>query len=300
MQVNFLAFDRASVRTTDVNGRMHVELTNISVATDAAETMIVLHYLFLKAIEMFYRNFLKRDPEPGVDGGGAAPVVPDVQAAIDAATAGLKAKNSELLGKLKDASANLQRFDGIDPDAVKKILSKFASDEEAGLIAKGEIDAVLTNRTKQMQADFGKQLQARDAALEQERAKSAKWRGQQLALSLSQAATKAGVLPEAIDDIVYRAQAHGWGVNDDGDLVATRGGAVVLGKDGVTPLTPVEWAEGLRDTAPHLWPKAQGSGAQGSGGGRAAGAKSITRAQYMAMQPKDQRAAVLGGIKVTD
>lgn len=29
---NKLAFDRASVRTTDVNGRMHVELTNISVA----------------------------------------------------------------------------------------------------------------------------------------------------------------------------------------------------------------------------------------------------------------------------
>ena len=29
---NKLAFDRASVRTTDVNGRMHIELTNISMA----------------------------------------------------------------------------------------------------------------------------------------------------------------------------------------------------------------------------------------------------------------------------
>lgn len=254
---------------------------------------------------MFNRKFLKRNADPGVDGGGAAPpvITPDVQALIDAAvnttTAGLKAKNSELLGKLKDTSANLQRFDGIDPDAVKKILSKFASDEEAGLIAKGDIDAVLTNRTKLMQADFGKQLQAREAELAQAQAKAAKLAAGKMSWALAQAATKAGALPEALDDIVYRAQAQGWRVNDEGEVVAVRDGSIVLGKDGVTPLTPIEWADGLRDTAPHLWPKAQGSGAQGSGT-RSPGAKTITRAQYMGMAPADQRAAVLGGIKVTD
>ncbi len=43
------------------------------------------------------------------------------------------------------------------------------------------------------------------------------------------------------------------------------GDEVVLGKDGKTPLTPIEWAESLRETAPHLWPKAQGSNAPGGG-----------------------------------
>lgn len=217
---------------------------------------------------MRYQKFLKQNPEPGLAGGGPAPA-PELQAAIDAAvgtaTAGLRAKNSELLGKLKDAGTNLQRFDGIDPDAVRKILSKFAGDEEAALLAKGDIDAVLANRTKLMQADFGKQLQVRDTALQQAQAKATRLAAGKMAGELSSAATKAGALPEALDDIVYRAQAQGWSVNDDGNVVAVRDSAVVLGKDGVTPLTPSEWVDGLRDAAPHLWPKAQGSGAQGSG-----------------------------------
>ena len=43
----------------------------------------------------------------------------------------------------------------------------------------------------------------------------------------------------------------------------------VFGKDGKTPLTPVEWAESLKETAPHLFPRAEGSGAGGHkpGGG---------------------------------
>jgi hypothetical protein len=34
-----------------------------------------------------------------------------------------------------------------------------------------------------------------------------------------------------------------------------------MGKDGKTPLTPLEWAESLRESAPHLWPRATGTNA---------------------------------------
>src|SRR5690242_14032953 len=92
-------------------------------------------------------------------GGGQAPeITPELQAIIDArvgeAVSGLKTKNSELLGKLKTAGDQLKTFDGIDPEAVRGILSKFANDEEAGLIAAGKLDEVLDKRTTRMKAGF--------------------------------------------------------------------------------------------------------------------------------------------------
>lgn len=218
-----------------------------------------------------FSRLMNQQSGEGGEGGGGNAITPEVQAIIDSkvneAVTGLKAKNTELLGKLKDVSSNLQRFDGIDPDAVRAILSKFASDEEAGLIAKGDIDTVLKNRTERMQSEFEKQIKGRDDAINQLHAKAAKLAAGKVSGALTQAASKAGALPEAMEDIVLRGQGQGWNINDDGEVVALREGAVVLGKDGKTPLSPQEWAESLRETAPHLWPKAQGTGATGATGG---------------------------------
>lgn len=210
-----------------------------------------------------------QSPEPGDDGGGKGPeITPEVQAILDAkiseAVAGLKSKNSELLGKVKEAQTNLQRFDGIDPEAVRTILSKFASDEEAALLAKGEIDTVLNKRTERMQADNAKVVKAEQEARAKAEAKAGKLAARTLAGAIRDAALKAGALPEAMEDIVLRGGGT-WRLNDDGEPVAMNGDEVVLGKDGKTPLTPAEWAESLRETAPHLWPKAQGTNAPGNG-----------------------------------
>lgn len=212
-----------------------------------------------------------QSPEPGDGGGGHGPdITPEVQAIIDAkiseAVAGLKSKNSELLGKVKEAQSNLQRFDGIDPDAVRTILSKFASDEEAALLAKGEIDTVLNKRTERMRSENAKLVKAEQEARERAEAKAGKLAARTLAGAIRDAALKAGALPEAMEDIVLRGGGT-WRLNDDGEPVAMNGDEVVLGKDGKTPLTPQEWAESLRETAPHLWPKAQGTGAPGASGG---------------------------------
>ncbi|MEG8137751.1 hypothetical protein DZD37_01150, partial [Acinetobacter baumannii] len=83
------------------------------------------------------------------------------------------------------------------------------------------------------------------------------------------AALKAGALPEASDDLILRAKGT-FQRKDDGEAVAVdANGDVLFGKDGKTPLTPVEWAESLKETAPHLFPRAEGSGAGGHkpGGG---------------------------------
>lgn len=218
-----------------------------------------------------FARLMNQQQTEGGEGGGGNAITPEVQALIDtavnAATTGLHAKTRELLGKLKDKDANLQRFDGIDPDAVRSILKRFTDDEEAGLIAKGEIDTVMNKRTERMQAEHDKQLKTRDDALSQAHAKAQKLAAGKVSGALTQAASKLGALPEAMEDIVLRGQGQGWTVNDDGDVVALKDGEVVLGKDGKTPLSPFEWADSLRENAPHLWPKAQGTGAPGAPGG---------------------------------
>jgi len=40
-------------------------------------------------------------------------------------------------------------------------------------------------------------------------------------------------------------------------------GDILFGKDGKTPLSPEEWADSLKETAPHLFPRAEGTGAGG-------------------------------------
>ena len=218
-----------------------------------------------------HKHILQNEAEGGEGGkgtgGGGATITPEIQALIDQQVAGLKAKNSELLGKVKDASEQLKRFEGIDPDAVTAMLKRFADDEEAGLIKAGKVDEVLSKRTERLRGDFEKKLTQEAERAKKAEAKAAKLADRTLAGSLRDAAMKTGALPEAMEDIVLRARGL-WTLNDDGEAVAVDAdGEVILGKDGKSPLTPLEWAESLREAAPHLWPRAQGAGAQGSGRG---------------------------------
>ncbi len=208
---------------------------------------------------------------PADDGTGGAAGGDDaaaaIQKAVDAAVTGLKAKNSELLGKLKEQDAKLKEFDGIDPVAVTAMIKRFADDEEAGLLKAGKFDDVVNKRTQRMQDEHAKTLKAEQDARTRAEGKASKLAARTLAGAIRDAAVKAGALPEAMEDIVLRAGPT-WRLNDDGDPVAMNGDEVTLGKDGQTRLTPTEWAESLRETAPHLWPKAQGTNAPGSGSGQ--------------------------------
>lgn len=224
-----------------------------------------------RLLKSLFFNFFRFGVVDDEGGGGGNAITPEVQAIIDAkiseAVTGLKSKNGELIGKLKEAGANLQRFDGIDPDAVRNILSKFASEEEAGLIAKGDIEAVMKKRTERMASDHEKQLKSSADTIAQLNAKAAKLAAGKVSAALTQAALKLGALPDAMRSIVLQGADDGWTINEAGDVVAMRDGEVVLSKDGKTALTTDEWVEGLRDSSPFMWPKAQGTGAMGSTGG---------------------------------
>jgi len=158
--------------------------------------------------------FGKRYPlmaEEGEGGNGGGNDTQDfdakVAAAVEAAVSGLKTKNSELLGSLKAAKQDAARFEGIDPDAVRNILSKFANDEEAGLIAAGKIDEVLDKRTTRMKAGFEQETAKERAAREAAETRADKFSRRVLENGIRAEATAAGLHQYAIDDALLRATA---------------------------------------------------------------------------------------------
>lgn len=221
-----------------------------------------------------------------------------IATAVEASVSGLKTKNTELLGKLKDTSTKLTQFetqfDGIDIDAVKGLLSRAGQDEETKLLTEGKVDEVFNRRTERLRGDYDKQLKAISERAEKAESFAAKFQGKVLGDSVRGAALKAGALPEATDDIILRAKGV-FTLNEDGDAVAVdESGQVILGKDGKTPLTPLEWAESLRESAPHLWPRASGTFAPGGGGGKAAFKRSeMTSEQKRDFQRKHGQTAYL-------
>lgn len=217
--------------------------------------------------------------DAGGGGGGETKPDADVQELINKAVAestkGLKKQNSELTNKLKESSEKLKQFDGVDPDMVKAILKRFSDDEEAKLISEGKIDEVLSKRTERFINEFDKKLKAEQEKADSAQKKAEKYSGIVLSNKMTSEALKAGALPEALEDISLRAKGL-FILNDDGEAVAVdQDGEPLLGKDGKTPLAPLEWVESLKDNAPHLFHRAEGTG----GGGYKSGGVNYVRSK---------------------
>lgn len=90
-------------------------------------------------INIDHKYYSQADDPNGSGGAGGTHITAEVQAIIDNQVnewvTGLKAKNSELPGNLKEQSDNLKRFE---------------NDEEAKLITAGKIDEVINKRTEQL------------------------------------------------------------------------------------------------------------------------------------------------------
>lgn len=235
--------------------------------------------------------------EGGEGGGGSGPeITPEIQALIDAqvstAVTGLKAKNTELLGKFKETSDKLKSFDGIDPEAVRGILAKFANDEEAQLIAKGDIDTVLAKRADRMKSGFEKDLQAARDEAQRASSRTEKFASRVLKGEVVSAASEAGVHKYAMEDAMLAA-ARDFELDDEGNPIAREG---KYGKDG-KPLTLKEWFADMKDARPHWFPATGNGGGAGHGG--ASGQKTITQAAFDAKSPKERAALMASGVTVT-
>lgn len=223
-------------------------------------------------------------PEPGAPGSGNPPapapapapgapppiqITPEIQAVLDARVAaevaGLKSKNTELLGQVTQFKTKLQEFDGIEPEAFRKMTEHFDTQEEQGLLKKGDLDGAFSKRTERLRKDYDKKLEVANQEAQKHNTRANKLAARAIRAEIVTNASKTGALQEALEDVVLRGQAL-WHVDDEGNVVAKDSdGHPAMSRDGKTPLTMQEWLDSLRESAPHLWPRAQGSNAPGSG-----------------------------------
>lgn len=155
-----------------------------------------------------------------------------------------------------------EKFKDLNPEKYAELMKLQQQREEKELLDKGEVDKVIENRVKAMRTEFDTEktsLMTTNAAMTRQ------LETLMIDNTVRTVATKNGVRPEAVDDILLRAKTmfriqEGKVVSLDGE------GKIVYGKDGTTPLSIDEWTPGLKATAPHLFMSSQGGGGQGSGG----------------------------------
>ena len=154
---------------------------------------------------------------------------------------------------MKERDALLKRFDGIDPDEVRKLAAEKARLEEEQRLKDGKFQEVLADKLKAAVAPVAAERDALNGRLS--------------ALLIDDAviseATKRGLRATALPDLKARARntfklVGGAPQAFDGDKPRT-------GKDGFSPLTWAEWVEALVSDAPHLFEANAGGGAAGSG-----------------------------------
>jgi hypothetical protein len=166
----------------------------------------------------------------------------------------------------KELEEQKKRFEGIDPEEVRKLAEEKRKLEETQQLKLGEVEKVLENRLKTARADWEKQF----ASVTSERdALSVRLTAIQIDQGVITVATKKGLRPTAMPDITARARSVFRLVNGAPTAFEADGKTVRAGKDGITPMTLEEWVDAQVSDAPHLFESNAGGGAAGdaSGGG---------------------------------
>ena len=190
----------------------------------------------------------------------------DVDGAVDRAKLEeFRTNNITLTNELKDLR---QRFEGIDPDEVRKLADEKRKLEEAQQLKAGEVEKVVETRVKTVRADLEKQLSG--VTLERD-SLNARLTSIQIDQAVVTEATKRGLRASAIPDITARARNTFRLVNGVPQAFESDGKTVRTGKDGLTPLSLAEWIDTQVSEAPHLFEGNAGGGAASNGSGGAGG-----------------------------
>ena len=186
---------------------------------------------------------------------------------------------------IKERDDLKKRYEGIDPDEVRKLVEEKHRVEEEKLLGSGptphpnplpsaereKIEKVVENRIKGVKADLEKQI----ATLTTERdAMTGRLTSIQIDQGVLTVATKRGLRPTAIPDITTRARNIFRLVNGVPTAFEPDGKTLRYGKDGLTPMTLEEWVDAQVSEAPLLFESNAGGGAaSNASGGGASGAR---------------------------
>ena len=197
-------------------------------------------------------------------------LVLDVDGAVDKSKLDeFRTNNITLSNELAEQK---KRFEGIDPDEVRRLADEKRRLEEAQQLKAGETEKVVEARVKAARGELEKQLAA--AASERD-ALNSRLVSIQIDQGVVAAATKRGLRATAMPDITARARNVFRLVNGVPTAFEADGQTVRVGKDGSAAMTLDEWVEQQVADAPHLFESNAGGGAASNGSGGAGGNRSV-------------------------
>lgn len=164
--------------------------------------------------------------------------------------------------KLKELT---EQLGDLDPAKAREALKKLQEMEDKKMIDAGKIDELLAHRTERMKQDFENQSKAFNKTIEDRTKERDQLNGRLSELlidnGLRQAAVKAGIRPEAVEDAVL------WGKQlyriKDGNPVPMKGDQVLYGKNPNEPMPMEEYFSGLTTEKSHWFAESTGGGAGG-------------------------------------
>ena len=199
---------------------------------------------------------------------------PDGSYILDAEGVVPKEKLDEFRSNNIQLQQQMDKLKDIDPEKYKELIKLDQEVKTGELIKAGKLEEAVNLRVDSMKTDLESKIRERDDKLS---AANSQLSALLFDGAVKSAAIKSGVLPTAMDDLVYRAR--GSFVVENGSPVPKKDGKTVFGKDGTTPMSIEEWTLNLKPMAPHLFQGSQGSGAGGGQGNGGKNMKDMTPAQ---------------------
>ena len=185
-----------------------------------------------------------------------------------------KGKLDEFRNKNIDLMKDIEKFKDVDPDKYNQMIAEHRKIQEKEWIDKGEVEKLVESRVSTMKKDYDEKLTKATGDLN---VMSRQLEILTIDNIVRDQATKLGVAPTAVDDVLLRAKTV-YSLKDGKPVPTNSDGEVIYGKDGATPMVIGEWVGTLKESAPHLFYSSNGSGASGNRGvgGNSAGRQNMT------------------------
>lgn len=197
------------------------------------------------------------------------------QAELDAEVLGLKNKNNELLEKQSKHSSQLDSlnnrlsdFEGVDISALKELAKNAKTSEEAEMLKAGQFTELMQIKLDEQSKAFTNQIESLKGDSDRYKSEAAK-SASELSVTKrdnfirSGASTVGDLHDTAVNDLLLRGSSSWKEVDGNFSLFD---GDKQLFKEG-KPIEFNGWVDSLRETSPHLFNAAKGTGSNDSDSG---------------------------------
>jgi len=188
--------------------------------------------------------------------------------------------------RLRELEERMRQYEGVDPEEYRRLKEEMQRAEEERLRQQGQLEEIL----KRKEQEWQKRLQQLE-----EQAKSWEQRYRQVAIEerLMAAFARAGAI--APEECVMLTR-HLVDLDDEGVYIRGEDGAPIV-RDGKR-VSLDEWARQWLEEHPHHL-RAQGGGA-GSQGGAGGSAKTMRRADWEKLSPREKAEVIRSGVRLVD